>query len=259
MLAALAGLTISSAGQVADSAVDSTKREEPRYTPRLPATATFKITKVKAGADGEAVTREWTEVLAYTRRWQMHSTSTVPEAGSDTPGTQVEVLDREARTISRWNVPGQQVTVTNLPAQVPGAPLCATHPIWEDPVEFPDWMKKPHGGHKPVNQSLGIRTILGIEARGSRTTFTNPGGVGNEETFGWTQEVWMATQPGVGLLVRTITDYPWSGKTTRELVDIDMNEPNPSVFQPPAGYATVKKDAPGCPASSAEHPAEPVQ
>jgi hypothetical protein len=259
VLAAIASLAISSTGQVADSQTDSTKREELRYIPRLPSTSTFRVTQVDAGTDGDAVTRESTEVLVYSRRWQMHSTSTLAEGG-DTLETRVAVLDREARTISRWTVPGRQVTVTDLPAQGSGVRLCAASLLLDDPPKLPEWMSKPHPSLKPVHQSLGTQTILGIEARGSRTTFTTPtGAVGNTEAIVWTQEVWLATQPGLVLVVRAITDYPWSGKTTREPVDLDLNEPNPSVFQPPTGYAIVKKDAAACPAPHAAPAAEPEQ
>jgi hypothetical protein len=259
VLAAIASLAISSAGQVADNQVDSTKREEPRHILRLPSTATFKVTQVGAGADGDDVTRESTEVLVYSRRWQMHSTSTIAEGGNELE-THVAVLDREARTISRWTVPGKQVTVTDLPAQGSQIPLCAGSLVLGDPPKLPEWMKKLYPSLKPVSQDLGTQTILGIEARGVRTTFTTPAGaVGNEEALTRTQEVWIATEPGLDLVVRTIIDNPWSGKTTKDIVDFDLNEPNPSVFRPPAGYAVVKKDVPGCPSQSPGSPAEPGQ
>jgi hypothetical protein len=42
--------------------------------------------------------------------------------------------------------------------------------------------------------------------------------------------------PSLGLVLRSITDDPRMGKTDREAVRVDLSDPDPSIFQPPADY-----------------------
>jgi hypothetical protein len=49
-----------------------------------------------------------------------------------------------------------------------------------------------------------------------------------------------------GVLVRSLLDDPQSGKNTKELVGFRQEEPEPSVFQPPAEYEIVNREAGGC-------------
>jgi hypothetical protein len=89
--------------------------------------------------------------------------------------------------------------------------------------------------HNVTRQDLGADTIMGIEVRGSRTTVTTPAGAaGNDQPLVHIDEVWMA--PSLGLDLRSVTDDPRMGKTVRETVSLDLNNPDPALFQPPAGY-----------------------
>jgi hypothetical protein len=233
------------------------------YTPRLPFTATFKITQTKPQDDGSTITQEWTEVRAWSsQRRMMKSITTIPQSDDQTPTTNVVVVDRAAHTISRWSVPGQQVTVTKQPPAAPGTVPCAailTLGLVE-PTEISPLVKVPHG--RPVNRDLGIQTIQEVEARGGMTTWvTRSGAVGNNEPLIRTREIWLSTKPGLNLLVRVKTSDPLLGKTTRELEDLNLNEPSPMVFQPPANYEVVQRDAPECPAprTNGERPASRPQ
>jgi hypothetical protein len=238
-------------GQVANRVPVRSDPPKSEHIPRLPSTAVYKITQVQADANGNTVTHESSEIFAYSRRWQMMSSTPVPHSGDGPVETHVAVRDREAHTISRWTVPGHDVAVIDLPPKGSEASTCIENFNLGDPVEMPDAMKMPRGGSKPVTQNLGTDTILGLEVRGSRTTFTTPAGtIGNSEAMVRTQELWMPTKPGVVAIARTVIDDPWSGKTTRELVDLDLNEPQTSVFQPPPGYEIVKGELPPCPPHS---------
>jgi hypothetical protein len=86
-----------------------------------------------------------------------------------------------------------------------------------------------------VHEDLGADTVMGVEVRGSRTTVTTPAGAeGNDQPLVHTDEVWMA--PSLGLVLRSISDDPRFGKMQREVLTLDLNNPDPALFQPPAGY-----------------------
>lgn len=86
-----------------------------------------------------------------------------------------------------------------------------------------------------AHEDLGADNIMGVEVRGSRITATTPAGAqGNDEPLVSTTEMWMA--PSLGLTLRSISDDPRMGKSDREVVSLELNDPDPSIFQPPAGY-----------------------
>jgi hypothetical protein len=93
---------------------------------------------------------------------------------------------------------------------------------------------------KPVQiqEDLGLATILGLEARGQRTTTTTPAGaIGNSAPLVETYERWFATTPGMtGLLVREVRNSPVNGRRTEILVKFTQSEPDPMLFKPPVGY-----------------------
>ncbi len=89
--------------------------------------------------------------------------------------------------------------------------------------------------HNVSRQDLGADTIMGVAVRGSRTTVTTPAGAeGNDQPLVHTNELWMA--PSLGIILRSVTDDPRMGKMNREAVSVDLNNPDPALFQPPAGY-----------------------
>jgi TonB family protein len=75
------------------------------------------------------------------------------------------------------------------------------------------------------SESLPPQTIDGLYAVGTRYTRT-------DKTT--TTEVWNAQQFGIQL--RLVTDDPINGKTTTEATDIQLVDPDPALFQPPADY-----------------------
>lgn len=95
---------------------------------------------------------------------------------------------------------------------------------------------------RPVREDLGTDTIMGVEVRGTRITITTPvGRIGNDQPLVRTEERWSAPSLG-GLTLRDINNDPQSGKSTRELVNLDLSEPDPSTFQPPEGYEVVTEE-----------------
>jgi hypothetical protein len=87
--------------------------------------------------------------------------------------------------------------------------------------------------------SLGTQTIDGVSAQGTRYTRTIPAGqIGNEKPIVITTERWYS--PDLQMYVMTKTTDPVRGDSIRQLTNIQMGEPDPSLFQVPAGY-TVQK------------------
>jgi hypothetical protein len=114
---------------------------------------------------------------------------------------------------------------------------------------------------KPVQaqEDLGLVTILGLEARGHRTTTTTPAGaIGNSAPLVETDERWVAITPGLtGLLVREVRNSLVNGRRTEELVKFTQSEPDPAIFQPPPGYE-IEKDPPATPESRCPQSASPA-
>jgi hypothetical protein len=92
-----------------------------------------------------------------------------------------------------------------------------------------------HDRNNIANEDLGKDTIMGVDVYGQRTTVTTPAGAeGNDEPLVRTDESWMA--PSLGMVLRSVSDDPRMGKSSREVVSLDLSPPDPALFQPPADY-----------------------
>jgi hypothetical protein len=90
-------------------------------------------------------------------------------------------------------------------------------------------------------EKLDPETIEGIAAEGSRTTVTYPvGSVGNDREIVTTNEVWTSRELGVMVLSKNFD--PRNGEQTQKLTNISRDDPDPSLFQPPAGYEIVDQN-----------------
>ena len=84
-------------------------------------------------------------------------------------------------------------------------------------------------------ETLPPQTIDGLYATGIRTTRTIPAGyVGNDHDLTTTTESWVA-QP-LGIVLRSISEDPRTGKITTEFTDIQQTVPDSSLFKAPEGY-----------------------
>jgi hypothetical protein len=89
-----------------------------------------------------------------------------------------------------------------------------------------------------TKEDLGQQVIEGVTARGTRTTTVIPAGaIGNELPITVTSEEWLS--PDLKVLVMTKHADPRSGETTYRLTGITRSEPDPSLFELPAGM-TIK-------------------
>lgn len=89
-----------------------------------------------------------------------------------------------------------------------------------------------------VTEKLGLRNIEGVMAEGTRRTKTIPiGAIGNDRPLVSMSEEWYSPELKREVLY-TFSD-PRSGDRTRRTIKIIREEPDPSVFAPPAGYIVV--------------------
>lgn len=88
-------------------------------------------------------------------------------------------------------------------------------------------------------EPLGEKAIDGISVTGTRTTNTIPAGtIGNDKDLVVTRETWYS--PDLKLVMQSTQTDPRFGETTYSLTNIQRSEPDPALFQVPAGY-TVEK------------------
>ncbi len=94
--------------------------------------------------------------------------------------------------------------------------------------------KESEGAEQVKHENLGTQTIEGVSAEGKRETVTIPAGqIGNERAIDIVSETWYS--PELHTMVLRKHSDPRVGETTFRLTDIKRNEPDASLFQPPAG------------------------
>ncbi len=94
-----------------------------------------------------------------------------------------------------------------------------------------------------VTEQLGMQTINGVAATGTRMTRTIPAGAeGNSLPIVIVHESWTADDLKVPVMVKT--SDPRFGASQTQLTNIVRAEPDATLFQVPAGY-TVSKDRGG--------------
>jgi hypothetical protein len=90
-----------------------------------------------------------------------------------------------------------------------------------------------------TTESLGVKTIEGVTAEGTRLTRTIPAGVaGNTNPILITTERWYS--PDLQLTVLQTRSDPRFGTSTFQLTNIVRSEPDPTVFAVPPDYTLQK-------------------
>jgi hypothetical protein len=94
----------------------------------------------------------------------------------------------------------------------------------------PEFLSKP-----TTTESLGTKTIEGIEVTGTRSTSTIPAGaIGNDEALTTTREEWYS--PQLKLVIQSTQNDPRFGQTTYTLEGIQQGSPDEALFQVPPDY-----------------------
>jgi hypothetical protein len=212
-------------------------------------------------ADGNRIVRQSKSQLARdsagrTRREQSLSILG-PMVNTPDDGRQVQISDPQADTIVMLDVKNKrarkmpspkirvmtrntgQGTAVPAPPTPPPPPLPPAPPLlgpdaFGGPTVF--YSAETRGVRtKPQIESLGKQFIEGVEAEGTRTTFTIPAGqIGNELPINVVSERWYSAE--LKLLVMSRQSDPRFGETTYRLTNITRGEPSPTLFEVPADF-----------------------
>lgn len=88
-------------------------------------------------------------------------------------------------------------------------------------------------------ENLGMREFEGVTAEGKRYVSTIPAGaIGNERPIETVSETWYSKE--LRTVVYSVRTDPRFGEQTFRLVNINRNEPDRSLFSPPADYKIVQ-------------------
>jgi hypothetical protein len=214
----------------------------------------LKTTTVQTLANGTTITNERGETEARDSQGRSMSAHQVTTQVDSDGTTHVEtffyVNDPVENTQTDWNTQRKEANVLKLP------PKEERHGCWADesghmrisygpiaPQVRPATTLTPRPVQQPFREQpktedLDPLVIEGLEVHGHRTTTVIPAGqIGNDQPLVSTTEVWFS--PLVGRPLRQITDDPRMGRSTTEVVKLDLSDPPPETFQPPEGY-TVK-------------------
>jgi hypothetical protein len=97
-----------------------------------------------------------------------------------------------------------------------------------------------------IHEDLGKRFIGGVETEGTHDTLIyNPGVFGNDREMTVENEFWWS--PQLGLNLSSIKTDPRIGKQTFTVTDLVQGDPDPSLFQLPAGFEVVDRRQTGLP------------
>jgi hypothetical protein len=215
-------------------------------TSKKPYTAVWTEKQVQTLANGTTVTHESMTKFArdasgrtYTEMHQM-----VPSGQDGQPREVVtyHIFDTAARTTTTWNLDTREATVTHRPEpttiqaraaqtlDAPSAPTVQTEmPVRRQQAEA-------------QREELGMKTIAGVSAKGTRVTRVIPAGrEGNDQPITTTQEIWRSTEYGIVLM--SVYEDPRYGTSTHETTEFTPGEPDAALFRVPDGY-TVREVTP---------------
>lgn len=210
----------------------------------VPWTLTRTTTIVQTLANGTTITRTFTVKEARDSEGRTYSetqqTLHVRADGQPVDLVTYNVFDPVARTRINWENRTKIANVTHMPD-----PKTIEDPTQYTQVPDVDAARQPQAARpsrQVTREDLGLRTIAGIEAKGTRTTSIIPTGeVGNDQPLTIARETWISTQYDVPLL--TITNDPRMGKRTDEVTEFQPGGPDPALFQIPEGYAVRERAA----------------
>jgi hypothetical protein len=118
-----------------------------------------------------------------------------------------------------------------VPDGGPEGPIARTGPAMAIMRFGPDGIQQ----QRETTESIGTKTIEGVETVGTRRTWTIPtGAIGNDRALVTTEETWYAST--LRLVLLSVRDDPRFGQTTYSLRNVRLTEPEKALFQIPAGY-----------------------
>jgi hypothetical protein len=180
-------------------------------------------------ADGTTISHKGSHFVARDAEGRVRVEFNLARGQNGEPNTVlVSVVDPVVHTVTTWMTgPKMQkvATVAKLPEQ-------RTQQTNTQP-EVARSSTRP----QPVitTEDLGVQTIQGLPVTDVRTTTVVPvGRAGNDAPITKTLEVW--TSQDLKLVMKEQWEDPRSGERTTALEGFSRAEPDPALFQPPAGY-----------------------
>lgn len=209
------------------------------YSSLAPFTARWTYTRVAKNADGTSTTSVITKTISRDSSGRAFTENSHSTGDLKSHFTNFWVDDPTKNIYFGWTEGAREVFLWHksksheeLLGKDPRMKTMWAEPLCAESDRSPD-------GYKTEN--LGTKTILGVEAEGILATRVFPAGFqGSPESGTITEERWIS-RPLELTLSNTVTDSRF-GKATLELQSIDRLEPEPQLFQFPAGYTVV--DAP---------------
>ena len=139
------------------------------------------------------------------------------------PGAQTNIM------VQRIGIAGATAGVAMLPPPLSSSPVM----IYRSSAGA--------AANPPTAEQLGTKVVEGVQAEGTRTTFTIPAGqIGNDKPIQVVDEVWRS--PELQVIIHSEHSDPRMGSTIYSLQNISRSDPSPTLFQVPADYTV--KDAP---------------
>ena len=200
--------------------------------PNAPFTATVVTEWTSRLADGKEVTIKNHRTVARDsagRIFQERRAFAPNAEQTPTRLTQFEISDPSVG-VQYICKPGEQVCVTRSYLRSQAVTSAATL------ASLPP--KREASGGEANGEDLGHNTIEGLDSIGSReTTKIAAGVIGNDQPLSVIKEFWYSPQLGVNLVVNRID--PRSGTENFKVIDVNISEPDPKLFEPPSDYKVV--------------------
>ncbi len=187
-------------------------------------------------ADGNTISRKvqanvFRDSQGRTRR-ETTLTGVGPLAATGASRTFVRIYDPVAGTAFVLH------QVTKVAEKLPVPPGERKHPA-DLQGKFDARMQEEIANGSLKKEDLGVLTINGIRAQGTRFTKTIPAGqVGNSKPIVITNERWYS--PDLQIVIKTVKNDPLFGETTYTVTNIQKQEPAAALFAVPSDY-TVKQ------------------
>lgn len=198
--------------------------------PNVPFSAMIRVERSFIRPDGSVIDVKTVRQIGRDSRGRIYNETRtlLPASSSESPEIErIRLYDPQTRVSTTLNVREQtfwSMTVNRPPATVPPALIEAT----------------PAGNTLQQNEftikeDLGVHEVGGVPAHGVRETQKIPGdgnGAGNEITV--TDEYWYSDDLRINLMIRH--NDPRTGAVKMTVGQIQRPEPEPALFEIPAGY-----------------------
>jgi hypothetical protein len=231
----------------------------------LPYTAHFKITQTIVMPDGKTLTYVSIETAARDSKGRFYSETKNAQDSEDSEPDKVAtfVSDPAAGTQLIWNSKSNRAVLYQTPEELHGklkgcwannqgiirvrGPEDADwHPI---PIssssisQSKTWIREPEGIRRQVlliTQNLGTKTISGFIVQGVRMSYAPLPGEQPDGVTESSAEFWRSDALNLKLSEKS-TGRLYGNKAesikTKELIDLKLGEPDPSLFSPPNDYS----------------------